>query len=78
MSAATLDRAEIRRRIAALELMADAQSAISDVEGVEFDPFDDATFKLEITTGGQAVAFVVGVPPEAMVRALRALQESAA
>jgi len=78
MSAATLDRAEIRRRIAALELMADAQSAIADVESVEFEPGEERTLKLEIMANGGAVAFVVGVPPEAMVRALRALQESAA
>ena len=73
-----MDITEIRQKIAALELIADAQSAISDVESVEFGPDDDGKFKLKIFAANRFVAFVVGVPPEAMVRALRALQESAA
>ncbi len=73
-----MDIGEIRQKIAALELMADAQSAIADVESVEWEDGEERTLKLGIIANGQAVDFVFGVPPEAMVRALRALQGDAA
>lgn len=67
--AEVLDRAEIRKRIDELELLDSIYAAISDVQSAEWKPGETVRVIIEAKDG--AVAFVHGVPPRALIAALR-------
>jgi hypothetical protein len=77
--AEVLESGKLRQRIDALELLADVQSAIADVEGVEWAPGEVQTFKLHvIDSSNKYVTYVANVPAQALLAALRHIQQVAA
>lgn len=74
--AEVMDRAEVRRRIDALELLDNIHAAIDDIQSSEFVAGETLTLVANSQDG--EVARIRRIPPAMLVRALQALASEAA